>query len=138
MRTGRHPQRLRRAQSLLERRRSECEREVRSPATKSPVAACEALERISERLFVKVRPKYVQEQQLCISRLPQQEVGQPNLARCSDQKVELGKFSGLKLTCNRLFVDRGGLQLTRSDLPGQLSSRGRDFRPGAIVQSNDK
>ena len=45
-------------------------------------------ERGAQRVAVEIGPQRVDEQQLGIGRLPQQEVGQPHLARGADQQVE--------------------------------------------------
>ena len=47
-----------------------------------------------KRVFVEIGPEGVDEQQFGIGRLPQQEIGQPHLARGADQQVELGQVAG--------------------------------------------
>ena len=102
---------------------SDADERARSSAAEPPLARRILLDRRVERRFVEVGPQHRREQQLGISALPQQEIGQADLARGADQQVELGQAGGV--------AARPRSPLRRS--PRARARRRRPWRPACAA-----
>src|SRR5581483_12435358 len=73
------------------------------------VAALELAHRFEEVLAPEVGPQHVGEHQLAVGQLPQQEVGDAELARRADHEVGVGHVGQVQARPDRLLVDLVGL-----------------------------
>src|SRR5262249_15043035 len=103
-------------------------------ATEAALAASIMFERLRECPLVEVRPHQVEEQQLRVSSLPQKEIGEANLARRTNQEVELGQIMRLQVGSNGRLINRVGIDFTSRALLGQATSGGSDLGPRTIVK----
>ena len=89
--------------------------------------------------FVEVGPQRVDEQQFGISRLPQQEIGQPHLARRADQQVQLRQTGGVELSVERLSRRSiAGLELAGGGFGREPAGRCSDLGARAVVEGDDQ
>src|SRR3546814_12370903 len=72
-------------------------------------------DRLTQPRAVEIGPQRIDEQQFGISRLPQQEVRQPALARGADEQIERRQAGGIEFGLDRRFVDRVRADIARSE-----------------------
>ncbi len=90
--------------------------------------------RVGKLVLAEIGPERGREDELRISRLPQQKIGQPKLSRSADQQVELRKAVGGEAAFDRRLVNRRRVELPRRAFESKLARSEGDFGARPVVE----
>ncbi len=99
----------------------------------SSLAPRELANGVFEVGFGEVGPQRIDEDELRIGRLPEQEVANPLLTACSDQKIRIGNSSGRKSIVQCVLVDGVGLDTSVERLAHQPARGSGDLLAAAVA-----
>src|SRR5262245_56970657 len=104
-------------------------------ASEPPLAAAIPIERLVERHGIEVRPEALGEEQLGVSKLPEQEVADALLAPGANEQVRLGRIRHRKIRRKVLFCDPS---LDRTGLLARQPRQSLQDVPAPTVVGRDR
>src|SRR4051812_26538777 len=101
-------------------------------AAKAAIPTLELAHGVVHVLAREVGPQRVGEDQLAVGQLPQEEIRDPVLARCSDDEVRIWHLGVIEALADGAFVDLLGRHLVGDDVAHGID----DLGPAAVVEGD--
>ena len=116
------------------RRRGRIEGDASSTDAEPAVPALELADGLEQVLSAEVGPQHVGEHQLAVGQLPEQEVGDPELAGGADDQIRIGHVRLIEVPGDGPLVDLGRRHPGGDQCPHGID----DLGPASVVEGEDE